>query len=83
MESAGKEEVLGSLDPSAIHSARPLGDGSPVAGTASLRSAFAYKVNPKIVQVGKFKWKRTDGPEALSGYIAELRQLLAELEALT
>ena len=81
LDSAGKEEVLEMPDGTTISS--PKGAKNPTPATGPVRKPFSYQVTPKGIQVQKFKWKRSEGSEALTTYIAELKQLLTELEALT
>jgi ParB/RepB/Spo0J family partition protein len=43
---------------------------------------FKFKVDRRSVRVTGFKWKRTDGPEALRAYLDSLKRLLSEAELL-
>jgi ParB/RepB/Spo0J family partition protein len=74
-EASGKEEILQTpgqvVDPS-----------RPAASKEKNVKPFTYKVDPRGVSVPGFKWKKADGPESLKNYIASLRKLLAEAEAL-
>lgn len=78
-EVVGKEEIL--QTPGQTTGQVPEST-SPQIAKKIPQKPFIYKVEPRGVSVPGFRWKRTDDPQALKDYIASLRKLLADVEAL-
>jgi ParB/RepB/Spo0J family partition protein len=78
-ETQGKEEVIpgiaGSMDAST-------GTNEGKSKESVRAKGFQYRVDSRGISVPSFRWKKSESPLKLKGYIDSLKKLLAEAEAL-